>query len=665
VPPSFAGLVASRLDALDPTARRVLRAAAVLGEDPDWALLAEATGVAEQEVLDALRAATAAGLLVTDGGRLRWRHALTRDAVLAAVLPPERAALARRAADVLAGRGGPDDDALAAELLTAAGERGRAGSVLLRLARRDLSRGALRSALDLLDRAAATGAEPVAVAVARVQALTLVGDVPAAVEVGTAALAGATGDEHAELCLQLARTAVACAQWAEVRRWVERAGRPDDPRSLVLAADAALGFGQLAETARLGAAAMRRAEDAGAVEVLCEALAVVGRSSFFTDPAAADAAFRRAAQVAAEHGLPAQRVDALVGSGTVELVDGDAPALWAARELALDAGMLARVAGIDMVLLDPVWAVDGPAAAERYAREAADFYTRLQIPAGVGVAGMAVAGCLAAQGRPDGVEELVARAAAVPGLPLEGTAIGAAARAYGPLLAGDLPRAARLIDEGMAVLLRHESAPPMNIWGMWVVLCAAAGERDAEVRERMRTHPATARRVNRGALAYADAIAAGRAGDRAGAAARFAAGEADLADSPWWCRLLRLPVLAAAVADGWGDPVPALRSDLAEHLRAGDTAFARTARDLLRRAGAPTRRGRGDSTVPPGLRALGVTSREMDVLTLVAEGLSNAQVAERLFLSVRTVETHVASLLAKTGATSRTDLRARVGAKSR
>ena len=55
-----------------------------------------------------------------------------------------------------------------------------------------------------------------------------------------------------------------------------------------------------------------------------------------------------------------------------------------------------------------------------------------------------------------------------------------------------------------------------------------------------------------------------------------------------------------------------------------------------------------------------MTSREMDVLVLVAEGRTNAQIAERLFLSPRTVETHVANLLAKTGATNRGELRARV-----
>ena len=53
-----------------------------------------------------------------------------------------------------------------------------------------------------------------------------------------------------------------------------------------------------------------------------------------------------------------------------------------------------------------------------------------------------------------------------------------------------------------------------------------------------------------------------------------------------------------------------------------------------------------------------MTGREMDVLVLVADGLSNAEVAERLFLSPRTVETHVANLLAKTGSANRAQLRA-------
>jgi predicted ATPase/DNA-binding NarL/FixJ family response regulator len=50
----------------------------------------------------------------------------------------------------------------------------------------------------------------------------------------------------------------------------------------------------------------------------------------------------------------------------------------------------------------------------------------------------------------------------------------------------------------------------------------------------------------------------------------------------------------------------------------------------------------------------GLTPREIDVLRLVAEGLSDRQIAESLFISVRTVHHHVANILAKFGVSTRT-----------
>jgi DNA-binding NarL/FixJ family response regulator len=44
-----------------------------------------------------------------------------------------------------------------------------------------------------------------------------------------------------------------------------------------------------------------------------------------------------------------------------------------------------------------------------------------------------------------------------------------------------------------------------------------------------------------------------------------------------------------------------------------------------------------------------MTEREADVLRLAAQGLGNKEIAEAIFLSPRTVEKHVASVLAKTG----------------
>ena len=80
-------------------------------------------------------------------------------------------------------------------------------------------------------------------------------------------------------------------------------------------------------------------------------------------------------------------------------------------------------------------------------------------------------------------------------------------------------------------------------------------------------------------------------------------------------------------------------------LRLGAHAAAAIVRRRLRAAGAGARaRGPYQATRadPDGL-----TPREREVLQLVAQGLGNAQIALRLCRSLRTVENHVASMLAK------------------
>ena len=79
------------------------------------------------------------------------------------------------------------------------------------------------------------------------------------------------------------------------------------------------------------------------------------------------------------------------------------------------------------------------------------------------------------------------------------------------------------------------------------------------------------------------------------------------------------------------------------------------------------RAARGDSYLNPRLGARvaaepppgppgGLTEREVEVLRLIALGHTNAEIAKRLFLSIRTVETHRAHIQQKLGLGSRADL---------
>ena len=84
--------------------------------------------------------------------------------------------------------------------------------------------------------------------------------------------------------------------------------------------------------------------------------------------------------------------------------------------------------------------------------------------------------------------------------------------------------------------------------------------------------------------------------------------------------------------------------------------LARRARIELPPPGLPgTGAGEDDPAQRPASAAdeLGLTSREREVLGLIADGRTNRQIAEALFISPRTVAMHVSSILAKLGVTNR------------
>jgi DNA-binding CsgD family transcriptional regulator len=84
--------------------------------------------------------------------------------------------------------------------------------------------------------------------------------------------------------------------------------------------------------------------------------------------------------------------------------------------------------------------------------------------------------------------------------------------------------------------------------------------------------------------------------------------------------------------------------------RLGARPALQFARDRLRELGAPVPRGpRATTRANPA----GLTARQLAVLELLREGLTNAEIAARLVLSVRTVDHHVAAILSKLGVSSR------------
>jgi DNA-binding NarL/FixJ family response regulator len=104
------------------------------------------------------------------------------------------------------------------------------------------------------------------------------------------------------------------------------------------------------------------------------------------------------------------------------------------------------------------------------------------------------------------------------------------------------------------------------------------------------------------------------------------------------------------------------RGQATELLAAARNAATRLgARPLLGEIDALARAGRLDVAAPgeeaPAVPAdhseLGLTARELEVLRLIAEGCTNRQIAERLFISQKTASVHVSHILGKLNAENR------------
>lgn len=117
-------------------------------------------------------------------------------------------------------------------------------------------------------------------------------------------------------------------------------------------------------------------------------------------------------------------------------------------------------------------------------------------------------------------------------------------------------------------------------------------------------------------------------------------------------------------ADFWGERgipyekgLALMHGDESEQIEAirifeslGASAMATRLRRILLDAGVRVPRGRAEATKT---NVAGLTARQAEVLELLVDGLTNTQIADRLFVSRRTVENHVASILRKFDVSSR------------
>ncbi|GAB2841776.1 LuxR family transcriptional regulator [Actinocorallia aurea] len=657
VPRRLRVLVRGRLDQMSASARQCLQVVAVLDRPVTVAELAGLTGVPAEEAAAVAGEAVGAGFLVGAGGLLGFRHDLVRQAIAATLPAALRRCLRRQAVDVRLAHGGRAVD-VAGELAETAARGDHRAVALLREAAADLAATEPARAAALSRRAwelaPQDGTDTAEIIAETVELLWRDGQYAEARAKAEDALGGFLAPEaEARLRWVMARLVGHASSAEAVRQCRLGLGLPGVPAELRarLVAAEALHLSRAGDAARSIAAAGRVAQDAddtaGATALAARARAELsrlnpGRALAFQDEAEARVARARTPRALEDCG----RAFTLTASGRIEeaLREADggvraareaghraAEALWSmsrARVL-LDAGRLDTARAEADAALAAAGDLGSGDFADTTARYALD---RAAVHAGDEEG---VRRCAA-----DGARMAAAEAPAV-------RRTGAWLAALAADAAGDTARVAELIQRA------------------WEG-CGAPG---------MTPDPADlvvlTRLALRAGLPGLAAEAAARAADL-DAEIPFLRGVADharglLTDDPDLLRRAAAllgdaerPLVRASAAEDAGRVLGAQGDPGARELL--DTAL-----DLYEECGA----GRDAARVRRRLRALGVrraardtadetrwglTPAELKVALLVAQGATNRQVAERLFLSPHTVGSHLRHIFTKWNITSRVDL---------
>ncbi|MFC8759636.1 AAA family ATPase [Streptomyces sp. NPDC057193] len=675
--------VRRRLDQLSDEARELVQTAAVVGGPVTVALLAELLGRSSAALITAVRESLDADLLTESGDRLAFRHELIREAVEAGLPLPLRQALRDQAAEPPPGgaaspgeRPGPSAGRASADAAVAgsAGPGDAAEADRLRTAAADLAATApgpaAERSLKALELTTADAPERPRVIAETIPLLWQTGRAAQARELGASALAtaGIAPEDEAHIRLALARLAVPFDFSEAVRQ--ARAGAalpgiPVDVRSRLLAM-LAVGLSMSGEhlaAEQVAAEAWETAAAAG--DRSAEATLTTVRSAVSFHRMDLTEAFRQAERAAA-------LADAL----------GVSTSLWVPE--ALWHALLSHTTGRSAEALAA--AEDGIRITGKQGRTAA---TRMWL--------MTRSRILLEAGRLTDARADAEAAAATTDDPGPGNLADVTLRYVMMRVAlhtGDRQTARAYAAE--ARRMRTDAAPVVRHFGSWMLALMAdfEGRPDramAELDEVM-TSPAADRPAYSGLVDPADAPVLVRLALRAGAheraaqavvlAERLAALNPDLTflaataaharglldnDLAPLVRAVRLyedcprPLARASALEDAGrklavtrrsEAVPYFDTALALYGRAGAERDVARVRRRLRAAGVRRRPSTaGLSAAWPEL-----TAAEIRAVRLVARGLTNRQVAERLSLSPHTVSSHLRRAFTKLDVTSRVEL---------
>ncbi|MFJ4778416.1 AAA family ATPase [Streptomyces sp. NPDC088762] len=719
---SLRDLLLVRVEVLPDQAQRVVRLVAEGGSTVEYPLLRAVAGLTEDELIEALRAAVGANILLAtpDGDGYRFRHSLVREAVSDDLLPGERSRVNRRYAEALEA----DESLIRAEeriirlashwyhandsakalpavlAASVAARRRHAYSEQLRLLERavdlwDSTPGEVREALrpaDYTDVYPPCGCDP---EVKPLQHLDLLAE---------ATVAARFGGER-ERALKITKLALRTLEddhdplraawfWSERSTLVASLARGDGWDELAKAQDLVRGL----PPSQVHAQVLVRAAGWGMLH-----------NPGPDNLAAAERAVAYARMVGAEEIELNARITLgclLTDTGDPELGFAE---LHAVRKRAteLDLTVLAGRAHIN--LTSQLEAMGRSSEAVELAEEGAKLVRKARLLDTEAWLRGNLAESLYSLGRWDEAAEAARRTLLV-GQSAAPRGSAAARLAYLALARGELTEAAHQLAAAHAHFGTHDTQPQHRIPLFRLAVGIAAGEgRIADVRAEIAAAVAYGFPLGQHRYAWPLLLAAASAeADARGLPAVEAGRDAALdvlrdaarhlaAPVPVWAahaEYLRAELLRAQALDTVADwtaveeavrPLerPYLlaraRHRLAEALLAagGDRE---SAADLLRAAhatadGLGSRRLREDLALlaqrarlpltagatpaePPvpqadPVEALGLTSRERDVLRLVAAGSTNRKIAEELFISPKTASVHVSNILAKLGVAGR------------